>query len=160
MNEQQKRDLAAEGERRRDIGMNRAAARRPDRVTLGRWAFVNALLRSADGTATIDAATAPDELAAGFADGGRWRGTVTRSLVADGLAEITGTTRSIRPSRHRGWVAVLRLTDRTKAADYVRRLSAAFTATNETTAPVGADAVAIDTNKTTDERDLNSDKPK
>jgi hypothetical protein len=161
MDEQQKRDLAAEGERRRDIGMNRAAARRPDRVTLGRWAFVNALLRSADGTATIDAATAPDELAAGFADGGKWRGAVVLSLLRDGLAECVGTPRSIRPSRHRGWVAVLKLTDRQKAADYVRRLSAAFTATNETTAPVGADAVAMtDTNKTTDERDLNSDKPK
>ncbi len=112
MDEQQKGDLAAEGERRRDEGMNLAAARRPDRVALGRWAFLNALLRSPDGTATIDQATPPDELAAGFIDGGQWRGTVTRSLVADGLAEIAGTTRSIRPSRHRGWVAVLRLTDR------------------------------------------------
>ena len=160
MDNETKRDLAAEGERRRDEGMNRAAARRPDRVTLGRWAFVNALLRSPDGTGTIDAATSPDELAAGFADGGRWRGTVTRSLIADGLAEITGTTRSIRPSRHRGWVAVLRLTDRTKAADYVRRLSAAFSAMNETTPPVAADGVAMtDTNKTTEQGDLTDDKP-
>jgi hypothetical protein len=158
MDEQTKRDLAAEGERRRDEGMNLAAARRPDRVAIGRWALVNALLRSPDGTATIDAATAPDELAAGFADGGRWRGTVTRSLVADGLAEIAGMTRSIRPSRHRGWVAVLRLTDRPKAAEYVRRLSAAF-AVCETTAPVAADAVAMtDTTKTTDQGDLRDDK--
>jgi len=155
-----KRDLAAEGERRRDEGMNRAAARRPDRVTMGRWALVNALLRSPDGTATIDAATSPDELAAGFADGGRWRGTVTRSLIADELAEIIGTTRSIRPSRHRGWVAVLRLTDRTKAADYVCRLSAAFAALNETTPPVAADGVAMtDTNETTNQGDLTDDKP-
>jgi hypothetical protein len=130
--------------------MSRAAARRPDRVTLGRLAYVNALLRSPDGTATIDAATSPDELATGFSDGGQWRGTITRSLVAAGLAEIAGATRSIRPSRHRGWVAVLRLTDRTKAAEYVRRLSAAFTATNETTPPVAADGVAMtDTNETT-----------
>ena len=160
MDNETKRDLAAEGERRRDEGMNRAAARRPDRVTMGRWALVNALLRSPDGTATIDAATSPDELAAGFADGGRWRGTVTRSLIADELAEIIGTTRSIRPSRHRGWVAVLRLTDRTKAADYVRRLSAAFSEMNETTPPVAADGVAMtDTNETTNQGDLTDDKP-
>jgi hypothetical protein len=156
MDEKSERNLAAEGERRREIGMNRAAARRPDRVSLGRWALVNALLRSPDGTATIDAATSPNELAAGFADGGRWRGTVTRSLVADGLAEITGTTRSIRPTRHRGWIAVLRLTDRENALQYVRRLSAAF-AEIETTPPVAADGVAIDTEKTTDQGDLTSD---
>lgn len=159
MDEKQNRDLAAEGERRRDIGMNLAAARRPDRVTLGRLALVSALLRSPDGTATIDAATTPAELAAGFTDGGRWRGTVTRSLVADGLAEITGTTRSVRPSRHRGWVAVLRLVDRGKAADYVRRMTAAFAA-YETTAPVAADAVVMaDTTKTTDQGDLSNDQP-
>jgi len=118
------------------------------------------LLRSPDGTGTIDAATSPDELAAGFTDGGRWRGTVTRSLIADGLAEITGTTRSIRPSRHRGWVAVLRLTDRTKAADYVSRLSATFAAMNETTPPVAADGVAMtDTTKTNDQGDSRDDKP-
>jgi hypothetical protein len=158
MNDKQKNELAAEGERRRDEGMNLAAARRPDRVAIGRWALVNALLRSPDGTATIDAATAPDELAAGFADGGRWRGTVTRSLVADGLAEIAGMTRSIRPSRHRGWVAVLRLTDRHKALAYLSRMAAAF-AVNETTAPVAADAVAMtDTNETTDQGDLRDDK--
>jgi hypothetical protein len=157
MDDRVKRDLAAEGERRRDIGMNRAAARRPDRVTVGRWALVNELLRSPDGTATIDAATSPNELATGFADGGRWRGTITRTLVADGLCEITGTTRSIRPSRHRGWIAVLRLTDRAKAADYVRRLSAAFAA-YETTPPVAADGVAMtDTTKTTDQGDLSDD---
>jgi len=162
MDEMQKRDLAAEGERRRDIGISLAATRRIDRVAMGRWSLVNALLRSPDGTATIDAATAPDELAAGFADGGKWRGAVVLSLLRDGLAECVGATRSIRPSRHRGWVAVLRLTDRQKAADYVRRLTAAFSATtNETTATVGADAVAMtDTTKTNGKGDLNSDKPK
>jgi hypothetical protein len=160
MDEKAKRDLAAEGERRRDIGISLAATRRIDRVALGRWALVNALLRSPTGTGTIDAATSPDELAAGFVDGGKWRGAVVLSLLRDGLAECIGTTRSIRPSRHRGWVAVLRLTDRTKAADYVRRLSAAFAAFNETTPSVAADGVAMtDTTKTTDQGDLNSDKP-
>jgi len=159
MDDKQKRDLAAEGERRRDIGVSLAATRRIDRVAMGRWALVNALLRSPDGTATIDAATSPDELATGFADGGRWRGAVVLSLLRDGLAECTGTTRSIRPSRHRGWVAVLRLTDRQKAADYLRRMTAAF-AVYETTPPVAADGAAMtDTKKTTDQGDLRDDKP-
>jgi hypothetical protein len=152
------RKLAAEGERRRDIGMNRAAARRPDRVTLGRLAFVSALLRSPIGVASIDDATGPDDLATGFADGGRWRGTVTRTLIADGLAELIGTTRSIRPSRHRGWVALLRLVDQDKARDYLRRMNAALAA-YETTPPVAADGVAMpDTTKTTDQGDLRDDK--
>ena len=89
-----------------------AAARRPNNVTLGRLALVRALLRAPDGCATIDDATAPAELSEGYPDGGRWRGTVTRSLVADGLAEIVGVARSRRPSRHRGYVARLQLIDR------------------------------------------------
>ena len=148
MDDMQKRDLAAEGERRREIGMALAAARRPDRVTLGRWSLLNALLRSPSGTATIDAATTPNELAAGFADGGKWRGAVVLSLLRDGMAEVVGTVRSIRPSRHRGYVAVLRLTDRENALAYVRRMTAAFAA-RETTPPVAADGVAMnDTEKT------------
>lgn len=125
-NEQQAAELIADGEIRRDVGMALAAARRPDNVSLGRLAMVRALLRSPDGCATIDDATGPEEIAAEFVDGGRWRGTVTRSLVADGLAEIVGTTRSRRPSRHRGYIARLRLTDRTKAELYLRRMSAAL----------------------------------
>jgi hypothetical protein len=124
--EQQAAELIADGESRRNVGMALAAARRPDNVSLGRLAMVRALLRSPDETATIDDATGPEELAAEFVDGGRWRGTVTRSLVTDGLAEIIGTTRSRRPSRHRGYVARLRLTDRTKAELYLRRMSAAM----------------------------------
>jgi len=125
-NEQQAAELVADGESRRDVGMALAAARRPDNVSLGRVAMVRALLRSPDGVATIDDATGPDELAAAYNDNGKWRGTVTRSLVADGLAEIVGTTRSRRPSRHRGYVARLRLTNRTMAELYLRRMSAAM----------------------------------
>jgi hypothetical protein len=124
--------LIAEGERRRDVGMALAAARRPDKVSLGRLAMVRALLSAPDGIATIDDATGPEELAAEFDDGGKWRGAVTRSLVNDGLAVIVGTTRSRRPSRHRGYVAELRLLDRSKAVDYLRRMSAALALYNAT----------------------------
>jgi hypothetical protein len=160
MDEQTSRDLIAEGECRRESGMELAAARRPDRVTSGRWAMVNALLLSPDGTATIDAATSPDELATEFPDGGKWRGAVVLSLLRDGMAEVVGTVRSIRPSRHRGYVSLLRLTDRESALHYVRRMTAAFAA-SETTPPVAAGGVAMtDTTKTTEQGDLSDDKPK
>lgn len=138
----------ADGEHRRDVGMALAAARRPDNVALGRLAMVRALLRSTDGIATIDDATGADELAAGFVDGGRWRGTVTRTLVADGVAEIIGTTRSRRPSRHRGYVARLRLTDRAKAELYLRRMSAALSQ-YDATPNAATNGVAVFPNVTT-----------
>jgi hypothetical protein len=152
--------LRAEGERLRDIGMALAAGRRPDRVTLGRLAMVKALLLSPTSTATIDDATTTEELASGYADGGRWRGTVTRSLLLDGFAIIDGMTRSKRPSRHRGYVAILRLTDRQAAIAYLSRMTAAIAAFNETTPPVAADGVSMtDTSKTTDQGDLTNDQP-
>ncbi len=146
----------AEGERRRDIGMALAAARQPDRVTLGRLAYVQALVDSLDGTATIDDATTPDELASGYEDGGRWRGTVTRSLVADGLAEIVRITRSRRPSRHRGYVALLRLTDRPAAVLYLKRMAAALAVYNATP-PAGTGGAANSTSTSTTTTEGNQD---
>lgn len=142
------RSLRKDGATRRNVGMAFAAARRPDRVTIGRLRMVQALLASPNGKATIDDATTADELLSGFADGGKWRGTVTRSIVADGLACIVGTTRSNRPSRHRGYVAVLSLTDRTAAAEYVRQMTAAFAAFYDATSPAGTDEAAISTTHT------------
>ncbi len=147
-------DLRAEGERRRDVGMALAAARRPDRVTLGRLAMVQALVDSLDGTATIDDATTPEELEAGYEDGGRWRGTVTRSLVADGYAEIVGTTRSRRPSRHRGYIARLRLADRPAAVEYLRRMTAALAA-YDATPPAGTGGAANTVTDSTDSQQGN-----
>lgn len=141
-------DLVADGERRRDVGMALAAARRPDRVTLGRLALVQALIDSLDETATIDDATSPEEMAQGYDDGGRWRGTVTRSLVADGFAEIVGMARSRRPSRHRGYVARLRLTDRPAAVLYLKRMGTALTA-YDATPPAGTGGAANSTSTST-----------
>ncbi len=134
--------LRDEGERLRDIGMSLAAARRPDRVTLGRMALVRALLSSLASTATIDDATTADELARGYADGGRWPGTVARSLVLDGFALIDGTTRSIRPSRHRDYVSILRLTDRQAAIAYLHRMTAALSV-YDATPTTGIDGAAV-----------------
>jgi hypothetical protein len=137
-----RKSLCKDGETRRDVGMAFAAARRPDRVTLGRVRLLRALLASPDGTATIDDATTADELSSGFADGGKWRGSVPRSLVRDGFAVIVQLTRSVRPSRHRGYVAVLKLVDRVAAENYVQEMIAAFAAFNEATSPAGTDEAA------------------
>lgn len=132
----------AEGEQRRNIGIALAGARRPDRVTLGRLAMLRAMLQSADGIATIDDATTPDELSHGYVDGGRWRGSVTRSLVADGYAEIVGTTRSTRPSRHRGYISRLRLVDRLAALSHIASMAAALSV-YDATPSAGTDEAAI-----------------
>lgn len=146
------------GERLRDEGMNRAAGRHPDRVTMGRAAMLRAMLASSDGTATIDDATPADEIATGYADGGHWRGNVTRSLAADGLTEPTGDyRRTIRPAGHRRPVAVWRLVDRTAAALHLSRLSAAL-AVNETTPPAATGGAAkSETPQTTDQGNLNDE---
>src|SRR5690606_34602407 len=138
-----------------------AAARRPDRVTLGRLAFIAALLRSPSGSATIDDGTPPDELAAKYPDGGRWRGSVSRTLAADGYMQKTGEYRPTRrPSGHCRPNAVWQLLDREKAERYVRRMTAALAAyANEATPSAATDGVATDTTKTSDQGDLSSDKP-
>jgi hypothetical protein len=119
-------EAVSEGDKLRDVGMALAAARSPDQVTLGRLAMVRTLLQSPDGTATIDDATSEDDLTNGFADGGKWRGTVTRSLVKDGIAKIVGTVKSRRKSRHSGYVAMLKLVDRDEAQNYLRKMTTAM----------------------------------
>lgn len=154
--------LAEQGDQRRQVGMALAAAANCDRVTLGRLAMLKALLDSPDATATIDDATSPQDLAKGFADGGKWRGSVTRSLADDGLAEITGTTRSVRPSRHRGYVSILRLTDRNAAKQYLAAISDAVAAliANDSTPSVAADGVEKMDTQNAERKDLSNDQVK
>lgn len=134
------KDLIADGEQRKRVGMALAASNNTDRVTLGRLSLLASLLRSNTGSATIDDATGADELRNQFADGGRWRGTVTKSVIADGFATIEGVTQSVRPSRHRGYIAVLRLADRAGAVDYLRTFAEAVAwITNEKTPPAATD---------------------
>jgi hypothetical protein len=116
----------AEAERLRDEGMDRAAAAEPDRVTLGRVAFLNALLRLPDHIGTIDDATDATLIASAFEDGGKWRGTVPRSLASDGFIESVDAVKSRRTSRHCGYVTRWRLVDPIAAKTYVGRLLAAL----------------------------------
>lgn len=140
MDEQIRRDLIAEGECRRESGMKLAANNFPDRITQARWALAVALLQSSTGTATIDDATPAGELVDAYADGGRWRGSVARAMVVEGYAEMIGTTRSVRPSRHRGYIGVLRVKDRDALLAFVKRMSATFE--KKATPPVASDGVA------------------
>lgn len=135
-------DLIQRGESQKRVGMAIAASSNVDRVTLGRLSMLAALLRSDTGLATIDDATNNKDLATPFHDGGRWRGTVTKSLVADEFATIEGTTKSRRPSRHRGYISVLRLTDRTAAAAYLQSLIRAVAAINDETPPSAIDGAS------------------
>jgi len=145
----ERKELVADGEQRKRVGMALAASSNADRVTLGRLSMLAALLTSDTGSATIDDATGADEIRTQFADGGRWRGTVTKSLVADKFATIEGTTRSLRPSRHRGYIAVLRLVDRAGALEYLQAFAKAVAAiTNEKTPPAATDGASIHSTNT------------
>lgn len=115
----------AEAERLRDEGMNRAAESKPNRVMLGKVDLLDALLRSPDHTGTIDDATDDDAIASAFADGGCWRGTVTRSLARAGYIEKTGRCRpSVRKSAHCRDLPIWRLVDPVVAQRYAGRLRA------------------------------------
>ncbi|QDS86102.1 hypothetical protein EC9_02600 [Rosistilla ulvae] len=143
------RSHIAEGERRRDEGMNRAAARRPDRVTLGRLAMLRALLDSPSGTASLDDATPPDELASHYADGGKWRGQVIRSLIADDFAEHIGYVKTIRPAGHRRPIALLRLIDRQAAVLHLSSMTAAIAVYEATPTAGTVEAANSDTSQST-----------
>jgi hypothetical protein len=87
-------------------------------------AFLEALLRSEDGVATIDDATSPTDLRRAFADGGQWRGAITRSLAAKRIIKSIAAGPSKRPSRHSGLRHVWQLVDRAKALKLHRQLTA------------------------------------
>jgi hypothetical protein len=94
------------------------------RVLLGKIAFLEALLRSENGVATIDDATSPTDLRRAFADGGQWRGAITRSLAAKRIIKSIAAGPSKRPSRHSGIRHVWQLVDRAKALKLHRHLVA------------------------------------
>lgn len=116
--------LQADGERRKAAGISLAAGCREDLIAAGKLAMLDALLSSPDGTATIDDATA--DLSEQFADGGRWRGAVTRSLAMRRIITPDSVTKSDRPSRHRGYVTRWQLRDRDKAVTLRDRIQQTF----------------------------------
>jgi hypothetical protein len=99
--------LIAQGVALRDEGRERAARWREYRIKAAQLAFLRALLRSPERTATVDDAT--EELDLPFEDGGKWRGSIPKGL--GGLIEQADVVQSSRPSRHAGYVTVWRGTD-------------------------------------------------
>ena len=112
--------------RRRDAGMAIAASAKPNRVTLGRLAMLDALLRCPGHVGTIDDGTAETELRTAYKDAGKWRGSVVRTLAKDGWIERVGYVESRRPSRHCAPVGRWRLVDPVKARAYVGKVRAAL----------------------------------
>jgi hypothetical protein len=106
-------NLRQQGETLKSEGMALAANARPIDVVRGQIALLEALLRSPTGECTLDDATA--DLAVSFPCGGKWRGQVPLRLAKLGIIEPAGYARSVRPSRHRGFLTRWRLVDREMA---------------------------------------------
>ena len=120
-------DGRREGELLKERGMNIAATGRDLQIFAHEAAFLRVLLRRGDD----DFATLDDvgDIAEKFRDGGKWRGSVPKRLANLGIINAVGVVKSTRPSRHRGFVTLWQLRDRTKTEarlQYLDRLLAAM----------------------------------
>lgn len=121
--------LQNKGEAKKETGMTLSAESRAELVAEGQIALLEALLRSADGTATVDDATS--DLSEKFDRGGKWRGSIPSRLARQRIIERVGDCKSDRPSRHRGYVSVWRVINRDSAENEIERLSAILNAKKE-----------------------------
>jgi hypothetical protein len=96
------------GELMRDAGVEAAAAgaNREWLIRRGQLALLDAMAERDDLTATTDDATT--HLIGAYADGGKWRGEVTKGLARRGLILRDGAVRSCRAARHRGLLTLWR----------------------------------------------------
>ena len=101
---EQKKASAAEGARRCDRGMKKAAHNHEWEILRGRLAFLDAIRSAPNRTATTDDATS--DIGRAYPDGGRWRGTITKGLASLRLIRKVGVVASVRASRHGGYIAV------------------------------------------------------
>jgi len=118
-------DLALKrGEKHKSDGMQAAATapknNAPDKVRQGRIRFLEALLRSDDGIATVE--DGDDDLNDELADGGKWRGSIPSPLARAGIIKRRSYRKSRRPSRHATPVSVWQLIDRDAAIAELQRL--------------------------------------
>ncbi len=129
------------GERRAERGIRRAAHDHREDIERDTVRFLDVLLSSADGTATLDAAT--DDLSMNHRDGGRWRASIPKRLKAEGLIVAERVVKSSRPARHAGYVTEWRVTDR-NAADRRRAAAREYLRSNPNRPP-GNDAGSTET---------------
>ncbi len=113
-------DGRREGDRRKYRGMNGAATGKEFQIFAHESAFLRAILASADSTATTDDV---GDIGEKFADGGQWRGSITKRLSHMHIIAPDGVVKSVRPSRHRGYITRWRLVDRDKAETQLQFLS-------------------------------------
>lgn len=115
------------GTRRAERGIQRASHDHQEDIERDTLKFLDVLLSSPDGTATMDSAT--DDLSERFRDGGRWRASIPKRLKAEGLIVAERVVKSSRPARHAGYVTEWRVTDRS-AADRRREVAREFLRSN------------------------------
>lgn len=101
------------GEKRAERGIRRAAYKHEPHIRVGTLRMLDALLASPSGCATVDDAT--DAPLAKYADGGKWRGSIVKRLLAAGIIVAHRVVRSSRPARHAGYLTEWRLVDRPAA---------------------------------------------
>ena len=118
------------GEKRAERGIKRAAFKHRPEIERGTLKFLDALLASPTGCATLDDAT--DSLREKYLDGGKWRASIPKRLKAAGLIVVEGVVKSARVARHAGYLTEWRLTDRVAAERHRAELLAALTAKNGT----------------------------
>lgn len=129
------------GEKRAERGIKRAAHDHQEDIERDTLRFLDVLLSSPDGTATLDAAT--DDLSENFRNGGRWRASIPKRLKAEGLIVAERVVKSSRPARHAGYVTEWRVTDRS-AANRRRDAAREFLRSNPNRPP-GNDAGSTET---------------
>ena len=105
------------GKKLAEVGIKRAACRNELPIRRDMLRFLDALLLSPNGCATLDDAT--DDLMRKHADGGKWRASIPRRLQALQVIESAGVVKSARPSHHGGYVTQWRLVD-PLAAEHLR----------------------------------------
>ncbi len=103
----------AKGERRAERGIQRAALDHETDIERDTEKFLDAILSSPDGLATMD--DAADKLTVNYRAGGRWRAAVPMGLKREAIIAADSVGKSSRPARHAGLQTVWRLTDRNAA---------------------------------------------
>lgn len=127
------------GKKRAERGIRRAAYSHEPQIRRDTVRMLDALLASPSGCATVDDAT--DAPRAKYADGGKWRGSIAKRLLAAGIIVVHRVVRSSRPARHAGYLTEWRLVDR-PAAEALRAVLAAQIQ-KETGEPADTDSPAV-----------------
>ena len=98
------------GQKRAERGIKEASYLQEPQIRRDTLQMLDALLASPTGCATTDDAVV--NLKAKHDDGGRWRASIPKRLLAEGLIVAERVIKSARPARHAGYLTEWRLIDR------------------------------------------------